>query len=168
MPVESTLLIASHLGFLVIGALMTGWMAWLFRTDAARTGVVREQTGRRLALIEEVSLQVSATQDLLERAVDAVVRGQTDNDEALRVRQQLAAALEDMPLAEARLRLLDEASLGKVLRLYTQKMTGVRRQLPGASQRSIDEDALRKALTEISALHEKLHESLARRYNRQG
>lgn len=103
---ESSILITSHLGFLVIGALIAGWTAWLFRTDA-----VREQTGRRLALLEEVALC-------------------------------------------------------KALRLYTQKAAGFRRQFLSVSLHDRDDDALRKALTEIQAIHEKLHGSLARRYNR--
>lgn len=164
---ESTILIASHLGFLIIGALMTGWTAWLFRTEAARAGAAREQTGRRLTLLEEVALQIATVQDLLETTVHTVPRnGAAGTEEHQQVLQRLAAALEDMPLAEARLRLLEEMDLCKVLRLYTRKITALRRQLPGAARKSADEEALRKALEEVNTLHDKLHESLARRYNR--
>lgn len=165
---ESTILIASHLGFLVIGAVMTGWTAWLFRTEAARTGAMREQTGRRLALLEEVALQIATVQDLLDTTVQTLARrgpgGSTE--EHRQALQRLTAALEDMPLAEARLRLLEELELSKALRLYARKITALRRQLVAPARKNTDEEAFSKALEEINTLHEKLHESLARRYNR--
>jgi hypothetical protein len=165
--VESTILIASHLGFLVIGALITGWTAWLFRTEAARAGAMREQTGRRLMLLEEVAMQIASVQHLLDTAAGTAARSGTGStEEHQQATQRLAAALEDVPLAEARLRLLEEMDLCKVLRLYTRKVTGLRRQLPAAARNSKDEEPLRKALDEINTLHDKLHESLARRYNR--
>lgn len=164
---ESTILIASHLGFLVIGALMTGWTAWLFRTEASRAGAAREQVSRRLTLLEEVALQIATVQDLLETTVHTASRnGTAATEEHQQVLQRLSAALDDMPLAEARLRLLEEMDLCKVLRLYTRKVTALRRQLPGAARKSTDEETLRKTLEEINTLHGKLHESLARRYNR--
>lgn len=164
---ESTILIASHLGFLIVGALITGWTAWLFRTEAARAGAMREQTGRRLALLEEVALQIATVQDLLDTAVHTTARTGTGSpEEHQQVLQRLTAALEDMPLAEARLRLLDEMGMCKALRLYTRKIIVLRKQLPGAARKSADEEAFRKSLDEVITLHEKLHESLARRYNR--
>lgn len=164
---ESTILIISHLGFLVIGALITGWTAWLFRTEAARTGAVREQTGRRLALLEEVSLQIATVQDLLDTTVRTLARnGTAGTEEHQQALQRLSAALDDMPLAEARLRLLEEVDLYKVLRLYARKISALRRQLPGSARNGADEETFRKALEEINTLHEKLHESLARRYKR--
>ena len=162
---ESSILIASHLGFLMVGALIAGWTAWLFRSDAARSAVVREQTGRRRALIEEVSLQLATTHELLESATNNRLRGDSGTEEQLRRRQKLTAALEDMPLAEARLRLLDEVALCKALRLYTRKAALFRQQFLSGNRDSNDE-TLSKALTGIQSLHDKLHESLARRYNR--
>ncbi len=163
---ESSILIASHLGFLVVGALIAGWTAWLFRTDAARGAAVREQTGRRLALLEEVAFQLTTTHDLLESSTNARQRGSAGRDDLSRGQQKLDAALEDMPLAEARLRLLDEVALCKALRLYAQKAAGFRRRFLSGSPQNRDDEALRKALTEIQTIHEKLHGSLARRYNR--
>lgn len=155
---ESTILIASHLGFLLVGALLTGWAAWMFRADAAGGATAREQAARRLALLEEVALQLANTQHLLETG-----RSPADHEAALEQRQRIIAALQDMPLAEARLRLLDEMGICKALQAYTRRIDAFRRRYPAGSTAAGNEQA-GKAMEEIRALHDKLHESLARRY----
>lgn len=155
---ESTILIASHLGFLLVGAMLTGWAAWMFRADAAGGAAAREQAARRLALLEEVALQLSTTQHLLESG-----RNPADHEAALEQRQKLVAALRDMPLAEARLRLLDEVGICKALQVYTRRIEAFRGRYPAGSITAENEQA-GKAMEEIRSLHDKLHESLARRY----
>lgn len=167
---ESTILIASHLAFLVIGALITGWCAWLFRVDSANAGAAREQAGRRLALLEEVALQTGALHELFESFTALTLSGAPAASGEARQQwdkrnQQLIAALEDIPLAEARLRLLEEVALAKVLRLYTGKISALRRQC-ASGRRTVSEETLKQPVTDINSLRDTFFESLARRYGR--
>lgn len=169
---DSVILVSSHLLVLIIGAGIAVGCSYLFRSDGAGTGIAREQAARRLALLEEVALQTGQVHHLFQTYIGLLIEaarkqpGQTPSqqEELSTVEQQLHAALDDLPLADARLLLLNETTLGKVLRLYGSRITQLRHQQSGGKKDT--EEELKNRLRDINSLRDKFFSSLSDRYGK--
>lgn len=170
---ETAILIGSHLVFLVIGAIIAGWCAWLFRTQGADAASAREETARHLALVEEVAIQIGSLHHRFQRYCTLLSElsrsGQglpADRQLELdKTHQELAILSDELSEADSKLLLLDETTVAKALRVYAGKIQALRRQYPGNRQQ-LTEDLLKKHLQEVNTLRDKLFSSLSRRYGR--
>lgn len=168
---ETAILIGSHLVFLIIGAIIAGWCAWVFRAQGASAASAREETARRLALVEEVALQTGTLHHRFQRycsllsELSRADQGLSANRqlELDKAHQELAILTEELSEADSKLLLLDEVALARALRVYAGKIQALRRQYPGNRQQ-LTEELLKKHLQEVNTLRDKLFSSLSRRY----
>jgi len=170
---ETALLIGSHLGFLIIGVLLTAWGAWLFRADAAKSASAREETARRLALTEEVALQCGTLHhrfqrycNLLGERIAAGPAFSADRQlELEKAHQELLVLADELSEADSKLLLLGETSLAKLLRVYAAKVLAVRRQYPG-NLAKLNDEVLKQQRQEVNGLRDRFFKSLSQCYGR--
>ncbi len=169
---DSITSIISHGVFLLLGAGIAAFFAWVFRRDSARSGAAREQTARRMALVEDVALQTGAAQQLFLKYFALVAESVRFKEEWPRQRReelaslslQLVETVNDLALAESRLLLLDERNLCKILRAYSARIASFKKAQYARAGASDEE--LAEARKQISSLYDKFFELLSARYGR--
>lgn len=159
--------------FVLLGALISGIVAFFFNSDNHRGSTAKEQAARRLALFEEVALHIGSMQHIFQKYRALVAESfrhmeawpKTRRDELDKTREELAIAFRDLSMAESKLLLLGETNLQKILKIYVAKIAHFRKTYY-LNKQGVTEEELNEVKKDVSTVKDKLFELLSKKYSK--
>ena len=155
-----------------LGAIIVGFFSWLL-LHRRHTPDTYSRVNRRLMIFEDISKDIGNVNHIFAKYSALVIEStryglrwpQARKDELDRITVELVASFTKLADAEAKLLMLGEKTMEKVLRLYGAKIAHFRKQVY-VGRPDISDEEIAQIKRDITKLREQFYNMLSRKYDR--
>ena len=155
-----------------LGAIIVGFFSWLL-LHRRNTPQAFSRINRRLSLFEEISKDIGNVNHIFAKYSALVIEStrfglrwpQMRKEELDKITVELVASFNKLANAEAKLLMMGEKNMEKVLRLYGAKIAHFRKHVYVGRQ-DISDEEIAQIKRDITRLREQFYTMLSRKYDR--
>lgn len=155
-----------------LGAIIVGFFSWLL-SERRQSPQVHSRVNRRLTLFEDISKDIGNVNHIFAKYSSLIIEStryglrwpQARKDELDKITLELVASFNKLADAEAKLLMMGEKAMEKVLRLYGAKIAHFRKHVY-VGRPDISDEEIAQIKRDITKLREQFYDMLSRKYDR--